>query len=243
MINNKGMPASEVADFLNEKRLPEINATLDPNDSRFLKKIYYPTFTYHFSKKRNPHCQDFQLLKLHFMQKKANKKKESAPEIKEFMDQEYFQEAEFRLKESNRGLTEYSSLSTMIESLEIAMEYYDKQIKDKITNNQRLTIHEIDAYQKQVAALFKLKRDLTALRNTVTIAGEAVHTAISLTTTQFFELLLLVTEDVRHTLRAEMPQSSLPDEIVTNIRQRLSDVVKPQSEAIFEKVTRKYNLR
>jgi hypothetical protein len=243
-VNSKGISRRQTCIWLNQK-FEEINLPLPLESTERIPPIWETSFQAHFSgmgEGSEGHEQDFAALKLFFMKEKKKAELEG-DKTKSFLDEGYFSEAEMLLQNLNKGLTEYSAMSDMVESLEELLAYYDKKLKEKMSNGAHISIQEIETYQKQVSGLLQIKQDLSKLRNNSTIAGEAVHTAITHTITQFFELLMVVTDEAKHLLKAELPKSTLPDEIIQTIRQRLSEVIKPQGEAVFEKVMKQYKIK
>lgn len=248
-VNKKGEPRTRVCQWLNQQ-VEEHNKDYPPDSDQCLPLFNDMNFQMHFvgsgfdpsGAPNVGHLQDFEQVKLIFMdeRKKADLKKEK---LHEFLDEDYFKDAENYLKDLNRGLTEYSSLSVMIDSLDDVLMHYDKNMKQRMADGQRVPIQEIETYQKQVRSLLEMKIQLATLRNKSTIAGEAVHTAITMTITQWFENLMMVTEEAKATLTGALPKSTIPDEVISMIRHRLSEVVKAQGDDIFDKVIRQYKIK
>jgi hypothetical protein len=89
----------------------------------------------------------------------------------------------------------------------------------------------------------KLKIDLTKIRNSSSIAGTAVKSAVEYAVGSFVEVMMSVTEESLSMLQEELPGSSLPLESMKLVRTKIGDAMKASVPSIVEKVQKDFNIK
>ena len=141
-------------------------------------------------------------------------------------------------------LNDYQSLTQMVHTLENKLYEYDEQFRKKHQENKRrVTLPEIEGYQKQVEALMRLKNELAKLRNSSAVAGVAVENAIEMSVSAFVETMMLITEEAQSMLVTEFPGSGLPDEVIKMIRTKIAEDMKAKVPVIVEKIKGDYKIK
>jgi len=154
-----------------------------------------------------------------------------------------FEASENMIETANEKLTEFIGLQQMVQSLEEILLYFDKTLKDRIKAQELITIEEVESYQKQVSAYIKQKQDLSKLRNTTKITGEAVHKALELTTVAFIEKLKPLLDEGRDSFKTEYPGSSMPDEVFGMVLKRLGESMKDVLPVILKKILTEFRIK
>jgi hypothetical protein len=249
-VNIKGESRRSVVNWLNSVKLPELRLEYPKDhpkhiESAFNEQIFQRHFSGVIGDGTTGHDQDFYSIKRSLDARIL--KKSSDDQLQDNKDRmltpEDFMAAENYMLELNKELKDYSSLTQMVDNLETILASYDHKLKERINKDERIPLGEIEQYQKQVSALFKLTQDLTLMRNKTTIAGEAVQLAIKMSTSLFLEYLLVILEEAKDTLKVEMPNSNLPKEIMDNVINKQRSAMKSIIEDILKKVTTEFKIK
>ena len=240
---HSGSKMSDLQRWLNA-RLDIINSHRDPEEqlaefnrenlNRHLKGLAQDGTT--------GHCTDFLACKDQI--ENGNHSKEFQEKSKAIvLNPEIFEASERILAKVSENMTEFLSLSQMVASLESVLAYYDGTLKQRMEASERITIEELENYQKQVTGLVKLKQDMSKLRNTAKIAGDAVNSTLELATLAFIEKLIPILNEGKEMFKSEYPGSSLPDEVFNMVINRLSGEMKDVLPVILNKVLSEYKIK
>jgi len=225
-------------------RVPEFNKDLEPDSPRRIVPFTESNFQAHFVGKTEGttgHAQDFYVVKRQMSDGEGNV---FSSDVDLALSQDDFLSSQKYMAELNSELMDYQNLSNMVDSLEYVLSKYNRGLKDRIQDDKKINLVEIDTFQKQVTALFKLTQDLTDLRNKSTIAGEAVKLSIEMTIAVFLETLMLIMNDTQAMLVDELGIGShLPKEITDMVLTRQRDTIKAQVEGILKKVMTEFKIK
>jgi hypothetical protein len=180
--------------------------------------------------------------------------------VKMLLEEKLFADAELRYsgmsKEDSKAidnymltareeLTDYTKLTRMVGTLEDRLWTYDEYLNNKDLNNENMkpNLTEIANYRTQVESLLSLKVQLSKLRNSSAVSGMAVRASVELCIQAFLDKLLLAAEDAKQTILAEMPGSSLPDDVFGGLRNQIGESMKSVIPEIIERVCKDYNIK
>ena len=141
------------------------------------------------------------------------------------------------------SVNDYQKIVTMIDSLEAFLWEYESDLKGRKDAGRNISRVEIKEYRENVQALMDMKTELSKFRNTSEVAGMAIRSAIELAITAFLDRLISATEETRGILETEMPGSSLPQQVVDLVRQRIGTAMKTSIPEIYEKIVKAYSIR
>ena len=245
-INKQQESRRSVCQWINEVTVPAINEGLEHNDPKYLVAFSEQNFQAHFSgnaaKRTSGHLQDF-----HAVKRQLDGVGYDVDKLREIqgivMSPEDWLLAENYMEELSKELMDYQNLSNMVENLTKLMTDFDEKLKIKIEDGRVIPLAEIDQYQKQVTALFKLTNDLTDLRNKAPIAGKATKMGIEMSVGIFLDTLITVMKDVKILLQGELPNSNLPTEIVDTVLNNLKATIKQSTPNVLSKVMSEYKIK
>lgn len=232
----------------------QLNNTMleDPSneeDPLFLTPLKPWNFQSHFTgspaqpgeQPKTGHATDFYTVRRIVEEKEGNEDMKAAREAEDLVGALQIPGSKKAL--DSRELNEYISLASMVRNLEAILHQYDNVIKDKIDSDKRITIKDIEDYQKQVQGLIDIQVKMASLRNTKAITGSAIDSSIELIATNFLEKLITVVREAKALLEAEMSGSSLPKEIETLILHTLKDAMKAAIPEIRKQVLSQYRIK
>lgn len=257
VLREKQTKAS-VMRWLNEECLAELNKDKLPADKEYFKPFSEQNLRSHFTGskpawsiregtlKKTGHAQDYYLVK-----RLAAKKGKFVDEVEQLsevykdnlMNDNDWKDTDDFVVGLSKELMDYQNLSKMIDSLDKVLTTYNEKLQDKIANNANISLTEVEQFQKQVSALFTLQVELTELRNKAPIAGEATKMGIEMTVSAFLSSLMVVVEDAKNNLMAELPNSGMPVEVSNMIMAHMRDAMKKAIPEIIKRVMHEYKIR
>lgn len=237
-VLKEGYSKSSVRKWANEK-IEILNANMKEDEER-LVKFSDNNFQRHFSKHNDYEMQQT----LHRQKILADNSR--LRQQQGFSDSEVALVEEFNSTIEDNDIADYVSLSNMIADLEKRFKDYNKYLKERDEQGKqkkKLSIGEIQTYQKSIESFMRLKLDLAKLRNSSAVAGSAIESAVEYTVSCFVEIMMEVTEEAQSILASEIPGSSVPSEVSNLIRGKIADSMKGQVPDIIQRVSQDFNIK
>lgn len=236
--NNESMRSVRI--WLNEQ-IRFLNIDIK-NDEDKLTEFHDQNFVNHFTGKngKGGHCVDRVSATIKLRNSVLDKKNIYGDE--HFSAEEYAIADAFFL-EMTAEQEEYTKLSDHIYSLEGFLSITEKNLKEKMERNGKLSLQELDAYQKQILGVMSLRKDLISMRNTAPLTGKAIKETSTMLTTLFLEQLIAVSDDLHQMLTQEFPSSRVPDEAVNMLKDRMASLMKSGISDIIKKVSTTYKIK
>jgi predicted DNA-binding protein YlxM (UPF0122 family) len=233
MVLKKGISYAKVTQYLNDK-LVYLNSLLPENEriSTFNKTNVFNHFNKHLKK---PVDISKNLLGKYPKNVEASC---SFSEKSTRIADDYF--------DSIQSTTDnYRKLVKMVDSLEEKLWAYEEQSRRQRMKNPeaRVSLTEIESFQKSILSLMSLKLELAKLRNTSDICGNAIRGAVELAVASFVEALYASTEDVLLILKDVIPQSTISVEVIAKIRSDVGQTMKKVVPSIIEETIQKYSIK
>lgn len=258
-VNREKQTRASVARWLNDTHLAALNEGKLPADDGYFKPFSEQNMGTHFTgskpywgvrdgtnNKKTGHAQEYYLVK-----RLAEKKGHYVNDVEQLsevykdniMNENDWKDTDEFVVGLSKELMDYQNLSKMIDSLDKVLTTYNEKLQEKIENNVNISLLEVEQFQKQVSALFTLQVELTELRNKAPIAGEATKMGIEMTVSAFLSSLMVVVEDAKNNLMAELPNSGMPVEVSNMIMAHMRDAMKKAIPEIIKRVMHEYKIK
>ena len=231
-----GMARAAVCRWANTQ-LDLINLDLPPEEK--LKSFNGENFARHF----HNHIPEYEKMKRVLRDKALGKERDLGAG---FSDQSIAVVETF-IEDHLEEYTDYTSITKMIETLEVHLVAYNNYLMDKSKivkkGNRPLPLSELSEYKGLVESLADLKLKLAKIRNSSVVSGSAVRRTVTLCTESFINQLVMATEEAQRTLQDSFPESNLPSEVVEKARHRIANSIKGSLPELMDKVFKEFNIK
>lgn len=235
-VLEEGVPRSKTCRWLNSQ-LELVNLDLSPEKQ--IKKFNDENFARHF----HNHIPEYEKMKRVLRDKALGKERELGTGFSD----ESIAVVESFIEDHLEEYTDYTSITSMIETLEDHLISYNTYLVNKRKNskegNKPFVLSELSDYKSLVESLADLKLKLSKIRNSSIVSGAAVRRTVTLCVDLFMNFLVLSNEEARIALNEGFPDSSLPNEVLNKSQNRIANSVRGALPDLMDKVFKEFKIQ